>query len=354
MADPRRIERIWFGDGVGPALVRTSLLPAELLYRAITSMRGALYDRGMLPVHQAALPALSVGNLTVGGTGKTPIAAWAAEELARRGAKPAIILRGYGGDEPAVHARLHPTIPTVTAADRVAGAREALTLGADVVVLDDAFQHRRIGREVDWVLLSADRPMRSPRLLPAGPWREPLVALRRATVALVTRKGASRDQALQLAKEIRRYAPAVPVATVRLALDELRSVAEGEVRALDTLDGASVLLVAAIGDPTALEAQLEALGAEVRSRFFADHHAFTLRDIQEIAGAARAGEAIVCTLKDAVKLAPGWPRAAPALWYVSQRVIVEDGMDQLSGSLETVLRARSSGSDSAGPRRPFL
>ena len=354
VAEPRGIERIWFGHGAGPALVRTSLYPAELLYRAITMVRGALYDRGILPTLAPAVPALSIGNLTVGGTGKTPVAVWAADELARRGGKPAIVLRGYGGDEPVVHARLHPDIPTITEPDRVAGAREARALGADVVVLDDAFQHRRVRREADWVLVSADRSIHSRRLLPAGPWREPLEALSRATIAIVTRKGVSLEQAKKVARQIQEGVPAIPVAVIRLALAELRSVEGGEIRRLESLKSARVFLVAAIGDPSALEAQLEAEGAHVRSRFLPDHHAFTRGEVERIASGATAGEVILCTLKDAVKIAPLWPRAAPALWYVSQRVIVEEGMDRLSGSLETVLRARSSDSDSAGPPRPFL
>src|SRR5690242_15793153 len=98
-----------------------------------------LYDTGVFASHDPAIPAVSVGNVTVGGTGKTPVAAWIATELVERGARPAIVLRGYGDDEPLVHARLNPNVPVIVAADRVAGIAQARDTGATIAVLDDAF-----------------------------------------------------------------------------------------------------------------------------------------------------------------------------------------------------------------------
>jgi tetraacyldisaccharide 4'-kinase len=333
-------------------MARTALMPAELAYAAIVAARGTLYDRGVLPSRHPAVPVLSIGNLTVGGTGKTPVAAWVAAELAAAGAKPAIVLRGYGDDEPLVHARLHPSIPVVVMADRVAGAREARDRGADVVVLDDAFQHRRVRRNADWVLVSADRwPAGRPRLLPAGPWREPPRALRRASLAIVTRKAASRPRADEVRSALRRHAPDIPVAIAYLAPDGLRAADGMTTRSLQSLRGTRVRLVAAIGDPAALRAQLEGEGALVDPWFFPDHHAFTDREIADAAGVADDGTVVVCTLKDAVKIAPRWPRAAPSLWYVSQRLTVEEGLDQLSRSIRTVLDARTFDPDAAGAHR---
>jgi len=355
VAERSTVEALWFGTGIVSTLVRTALFPAERAYAAIVAARSSLYDRGVLRSHAAALPVLSIGNLTVGGTGKTPVAAWAAAELAAAGAKPAIVLRGYGDDEPLVHARLLPGVPVIVSADRVAGAREARARGADVVVLDDAFQHRRIKRDADWVLVSADRWMQGrPRLLPAGPWRESLSALGRASLAIVTRKAASGSRANDVKAELLQRAPAIPVVIAHLAPDRLHSAEGAERRDLDTLRGARVRLIAAVGDPGALRAQIEAEGATVDARFFPDHHAFSAREIAELAATIEPSTLVLCTLKDAVKIAPGWPRAAPALWYVSQRVIVEDGLDQLSRSIRTVLRARSSDPDAAGAGRPSL
>jgi tetraacyldisaccharide 4'-kinase len=313
-----------------------------------------LYDRGILEVHDAALPTLSIGNLTVGGTGKTPIAAWAARALKDRGAEPAIVLRGYGADEPAVHARLNPDIPVVISPDRVAGLQAASELGADIGVLDDAFQHRRVRRAQDWLLISADRWSAQQRLLPAGPWREPLGAARRASLVILTRKAVPRASADALAAELRSRFAGVPVAIAHLAPDVLRVVDGPDTKSLGNLRGARVIVIAAIGDPAALLAQLEGEGATVRARIFADHHAFTREEVVRIASDVRSGELVICTLKDAVKIASWWPRAAPALWYVSQRVEVEEGLQSLHGSLEAVLRARPSRFDAAGARRPNL
>src|SRR5687768_17614484 len=175
VGDSWTVDRVWFGSGPGSTVARAALYPAELAYALVVNARGALYDRGVLTSRRPALPVLSIGNLTVGGTGKTPIAAWAAAQLLLGGGHPAIVLRGYGGDEPLVHARLNPEVPVVATPHRVAGVLATRERGADVVVLDDAFQHRRIRRHADWVLVSADRwTHRRPHLLPAGPWREPL------------------------------------------------------------------------------------------------------------------------------------------------------------------------------------
>src|SRR3954466_9930436 len=151
------IERVWFGDDLIARAGRFALGPPELLYRASIGVREVLYDSGVFTAQQPALPAVSIGNVTVGGTGKTPIAAWIAQELIDRGARPGIVLRGYGDDEPLVHARLNPSVPVIVAADRVSGIANARAAGATVAVLDDAFQHRQVSRDVDFVLVSADR-----------------------------------------------------------------------------------------------------------------------------------------------------------------------------------------------------
>jgi tetraacyldisaccharide 4'-kinase len=288
-----------------------------------------------------ALPAISVGNLTVGGTGKTPIAAWIAAQLIARDARPAIVMRGYGDDEPLVHERLNPNVPVVVAADRVRGTERAVTLGADVVVLDDAFQHRRAARDADLVLISADRWGSPSRLLPSGPWRESLSALRRASMVLVTRKAASRAAASAVAVSIRHRVAGIPVGVAALTLQELRSATGQSTMPLEALTGSRVLAIAAIGDPAAFLRQLTATGATVRAAVFPDHHAFTHVEVARVASMMTAGEIGVCTLKDAVKLATHWPREAPPLWYVSQGVAVEEERDALDALLTRVLAART-------------
>ena len=348
MPDEGLVERLWWGRGTGPALARAALRPLELLYRAIVAGRGALYDAGILRAHPLGMPALSVGNLSVGGTGKTPVSAWIAGELLRRGARPAIVLRGYGEDEPLVHAVLNPSVPVVVDADRVLGAQRARSLGADVLVLDDAFQHRRARRDADVVLVSADRWSPEVRLLPAGPWREGPGALRRASLLLVTRKAASREQAEAARAAFARHAPGLPSAIVHLAPDALRATRGPETRPLADLAGRRVLAIAAIGDPAAFFAQLEAAGAVVTRAAFADHHRFDAEETRTLAGRGTQFDLVVCTLKDAVKLDPHWPREALPLWYVSQHVRPERGGAELAELLDRLLRARATESDPAG------
>src|SRR4051812_10902339 len=147
------IQRVWFGsDGVAAAM-RMVLMPAERLFGGVIGARDILYDAGWLPTHDTPIPAISVGNLTVGGTGKTPISAWIARGLVARGAHPAVVLRGYGDDEPLVHQTLNPDVPVVLGAARADAVRGAAAGGADIAVLDDAFQHRRVRRIADIVLV---------------------------------------------------------------------------------------------------------------------------------------------------------------------------------------------------------
>jgi tetraacyldisaccharide 4'-kinase len=334
------LDALWDGDGVGARVARAVLIPAELAFGAVTSARALLYSSGILTTHATVLPALSVGNLTVGGTGKTPLAAYFAARLREGGATPGIVLRGYGDDEPLVHRTLNPDIPVVVSPDRVVGIAEAKQRGCDVVVLDDAFQHRRASRVADVVVVSADNwhPTRR-HLLPAGPWRERLTALRRATLAIVTRKASSADRAEIVATAMAAVA-SLPTAIVHLAPGELRDARGPASVAINELRGRSVLAISAIGDPAAFVAQLEAVGAAVTSEAFRDHHRFTRSQVDRLVDAAQRYDLVVCTLKDAVKLAPLWP-AASALWYVSQRISVERGGDALDSVLGTTLRARA-------------
>jgi tetraacyldisaccharide 4'-kinase len=281
---------------------------------------------------------ISIGNLTVGGTGKTPIAAWVASELNAMGARPAVILRGYGGgDEIEVHRQLNPDIPVIGNPDRVAGVQRAAEEGADIAVLDDAFQHRRIARVADIVLVSADAWNGEVRLLPAGSWREPLSALRRATVVIVTRKAADESRTDAVTQAL--AALAVPIAVARLTLGSLMTLG-GEAKPLETLGEEVVHAVAGIGDSEAFFAQLRSTGARVVPHAFRDHHAFTGADADRLARAA-AGALVVCTLKDAVKLEREWPRGAGPLWYVSQRVEFDRGREAVLASLAAAYRTTS-------------
>jgi tetraacyldisaccharide 4'-kinase len=353
----RAVQALWQGDGALARGARAALVPAERAYAAVVRRRNAEYDAGRRTAI-AAVPAVSVGNVTVGGTGKTPVAGWFTDRLQAAGARPAIVLRGYGDDEWREHALAHPGVPVVVDRDRVAGMRSARGRGADCAVLDDAFQHRRAARVSDVVLLSADQWTGRPRLLPTGPFREPLSALRRATEVVVTRKGASRDQADRVWEAVHLVAPGVPVAVVELALGDVvlasppsapESAASPSRHPSTWLAGRDLVVASGIGDPAAFALQLERAGARLRARHrFPDHHHYTTSDVSRLLRAADGGDGVCCTLKDAVKLAPLWPRGAPPLWYVSLAVVVERGAEALDRAVARVLAARAASAPPAG------
>jgi tetraacyldisaccharide 4'-kinase len=334
----KRIEDLWYGRGAGSITVRVALWPLERAYDLAQGARSRMYDSGIFPAQVPALPTISVGNLTTGGTGKTPVAAWLAARLASV-ARPAVVMRGYGDDEPDVHKRLNPDVPVVVNANRGAAIIEAKERGADVIVLDDAFQHRRIGRDADIVLLSVEQLLRPRRLLPSGPWREPLSAAKRADLLVLTRKAASAQEAVRAADLVRSEVPGIPITSVTILPAALVS-ASGETQPIELLHGSSVLAIAAIGEPTLFQRQLEALGATVTLAAYRDHHAFSDAEITSLGHHVPAGGFAVCTLKDAVKLFPRWPGPS-RLWYVSQQLVVDQGAEHMDRLVQRVLDARA-------------
>lgn len=333
------IEALWANDGAGAR----ALAPLSWLFGAATALRNSAYDHGFLRSRALGLPTISVGNVSVGGTGKTPLAAWVAQRLIERGVRPAILLRGYGADEPLVHERLTPGVIVCADPNRVRGARSAIALGAQVLVLDDGFQHRQARRDVDIVLVAAEQ-RGSQRLLPAGPYREPPSALRRAHAVVVTRKRASVGEAEAMAEAMAerwaKWNPSCVVAIALLAPAELVRVGGTDRLPVGVLRTARVLAISAIGQPSAFEGQLADLGAFVTAAAFADHHAFTDADVSSLAALAAGADRVVCTLKDAVKLEGRWPREGPALWYLSQAVTIERGAQELDHLLARSMTVR--------------
>ncbi len=347
------VERVWYGDGMSERLARVALAPAGWAYRAVGATRNALFDRGLLPSHAAALPVLSLGNLSVGGTGKTPLAAWAAHRLSAVGARPAVILRGYGDDEPLVHARLNPGVIVVTGADRLLDVSRAAAMGADCAILDDGFQHRRLRRTADWVLVAAERWRRGLRILPAGPLREPLGALHRADIVVITRKSAPRDIADSVAEELTGALRAdASVAICHLAPFAVVNATTAHREPLSWLDGRKLTAVAAVGAPASFFAQLTAQGGSLDPMAYPDHHPFDAADVARIVRSGERRDGVICTLKDAVKLAPLGPRAGPTLLFVSQRAVIERGGAALDASLESILAARAAAPPTAGSAGP--
>ena len=328
------VEGIWVGRGSRARLLRALLTPAEALYAIAATGRAKFYEWRLLKPEEFSIPVLSIGNMTVGGTGKTPVAAWFAQQLRQRGVQPAIVLRGYGGDEARVHERLNPGVRVIAAADRVRGIREAIAQGVDVAVLDDAFQHLRASRDADVVLVSADAWSGKPRLLPAGPWRERLRSARRASLLVISRKVATQQTVDEVKRALTNAAPRVPTAVIHLAPAGFTSTSTGQTLPLQTLSGADLTAIAGIAHPDTFFRQLTELGAVVRPFSFPDHHHFTRAEAASLAKEASNSDFVVCTLKDAVKLEALWPAEAGSLWYVSQRLRIEEGKHHIERLLD--------------------
>lgn len=325
-----RVVRWLWGDSAAARVARLPLVPLGALYWATMRLRAARSP----PARRLPLPTIAVGNLSVGGTGKTPLAAWIAGYCAARGHKPGILLRGYGGDEPLVHRRLVPQAVVVANPDRVAGARDARAQGAQVLVLDDAYQLLGVARDLNIAVVSAESVAGSPWPLPAGPWRERWDALRRADVIVVTRKRAAVARANALAD---RLDGKVPVCTVWLAPSHLEGMQSGASCELARLAGRRVVAAAGIADPDSFAEQLGAAGASVQLVAYQDHHPFSPADVERLARAAAGGDYVVVTEKDAVKLRGRWPGHAPEPWVAVLAVRWERNGRALEQAVDRVL-----------------
>ena len=319
VADPRR-------RGALLAVWRALLWPAEVAYGAAVRIRNLLYDRGWLKSRRAGLPVISVGNITAGGTGKTPFVAALARFLVARGHSPAILSRGYGrdpgagiDDENRMLASLVPEVPIIVNPDRVEGARLARERAdVDVLILDDGFQHRRIARDLNIALVDALMPLGGGHMLPRGYLREPPRSLRRSDVIVLTRTDLVEPARLgRLKWRLGRYSPdAGIVCSVHTArvLKEIGQAGVGRDVPLQRLAGGRWGAFCGIGNPEGFKRTLEKLGARVPVfRAFPDHHRYRAGEVRDVllAAAAAGCDGVVTTQKDAVKAARFVPREAP-------------------------------------------
>jgi len=300
---------------------------AEGLYHAGTSLRGALYDAGLFKARRLDARVISVGNLTVGGTGKTPVVIELAERLTAKGRKVAILSRGYGrtgggslaelppgmelpenaallyGDEPCLIHRRLPLVPIVLASDRVRGGRHAIDrYGADLLLLDDGMQHRRIFRDTEVVVIAGKEPIGNGRLLPRGILRETPRSIARADILFVNETEGRRPDLEEFLRRI-----GAPGAQVRFRY-EPRDVTGPDGSSLGSmaLRGRNVVALSAIGTPSSFDATLERSGARIAARRpFRDHHRFRGSELSEAASTAKERDAILLTTeKDAARLTP--------------------------------------------------
>lgn len=291
--------------------------PLSLLFGAVIRIRNALYDLGWLRIYQSKVKVISVGNIVAGGTGKTPLVIALAKELINRGHRVGILSRGYhsvaeesgrplilsrgegplygaadAGDEPVLISCRVPEAIVVVGADRIAGARDAIKEGADLILLDDGYQHRRLARDVDIACLNAQNPFGHGYLLPRGLLREPLTSLRRADFLVV-----NGEEDVDLSD----YSLA-PKVNCRL---EAEYVLNPESEKKVSLSGKKVGLFCGIASPKRFTKTVESLGAKViETHFVADHEAFNLAHLKEFATECqqKGASLLVCTEKDWARL----------------------------------------------------
>lgn len=303
--------------GVAATALRGLLTLAEAPYRAGVWWRNRRYDAKAELVQRVEVPVVSVGNLTLGGSGKTPMVKWVARRLREEGVRVGLVSRGYGStdggpnDEALELEQSLPDVPHVQNPDRVAAARLAIEeLASQVIVMDDGFQHRRLGRDLDIVLLDATEPFGYGHVFPRGALREPVSSLRRADVVCLTRSDlVTEADRNAVRRRVGRAATgalwceSVTRPTRLIGVDESSSEPSDE--PVESLRGARVAAFCGIGNPAAFRRMLEGLGAEVASfTEFADHHAYTRADVEglERSAAEASADQVVCTHKDLVKV----------------------------------------------------
>lgn len=328
--------------------VNRILEPLAAGFRLGVALRHAAYRRGWLKTRRLNRPVVSVGNLTVGGTGKTPLVAWIAERLLRRGWSPGILTRGYGrrrgtevisiepganrtadprevGDEAALLARALPKVPIVICGDRFRAGRLAEErFHVDVHLLDDGFQHLALERDVDVLVIDSTQELSDRALLPAGRLREPCSALQRAHLVVLTR--VDLGDPVPLENRVTQINPQARIFRSTTRLCGLRDVASGGSYPLESFRGKAVSVFCGIGNPQAFFSYVQTWGFSILTEsVFPDHHVYSRADLDHLGALARkaAAAALLTTEKDAMNLTHAGPREIPVLTCVIETEICE-------------------------------
>lgn len=335
-------------------LIRSVLSIAAVGYASAMWWRNLAYDGGWLRTHHVSVPVISLGNITTGGTGKTPFAAWLANWLLSNHCRPGLLSRGYrslgpenrssgvvsGNDEKLVLDRLCPTIPHIQQRDRVGSARQLIDeFDCNVLILDDGFQHRRLRRDLDLVLIDAMQPWGFNHVLPRGLLREQKSALRRADLVLITRANlCGADELKKLRSElftIRSNEECVELAFAPQRLINL----DGQIDDLKQIRAKRCLAFCGIGNPMSFRKTAESFGDVVQFQSFPDHYHYKTDDLDSLAAEAKQlrADIVLTTLKDLVKVHPddwhGPPLAAVdiGLEFLCGREILESRLQKIIG-----------------------
>lgn len=329
-------------------LVFALLRFAAFFYGRAIRLRNWCYDQHIFAVRRAPRPVVSVGNITAGGTGKTPLVIWLCNYLSTNGLRPAILTRGYKSgsetlsDEPAMLSAACPTAKVVVNSDRLAGARTAVArFSADILIMDDGFQHRRLVRDLDIVTIDATCPFGLGRLLPAGLLREPLDSLRRAQAVIITRCDLITDEtAATLERLLRNINPDLAVAR---AVHKPTAVifANNRKSAIEDIKGRVVYAFCGIGNPDAFISQLSSMGITVvGSSIFNDHHQYTADDVADVFEEAAYLNAnlVLTTQKDWMKMATLTEEQNIDCAYLAVALEFLAGADTIAGLLSGLCR----------------
>ncbi len=352
-------------------VVRVVLFPLALagwVYGQVQALRRWAYRRGVLSSVRPLVPVVSVGNVTAGGTGKTPCVQTVCRLLQQRGLRPAVLSRGYGGslrgavaavsdgervlldadqagDEPVMLAHTLPGVPIVVGARRSDGARLAVEeLRAEVLVLDDGFQHLQLARDLDLVTVDARLPFANGHCFPRGLLRETPRALRDADLVLLTRTRRVEPRCIEATRrEVERHVPDRPVLTSAHAPVALVDLANGAAHPLQRLQGLKILAIAGIGQPELFFQDLKDQGADVLQTVpYPDHHRFQPDEVAQLnqwAGLMNA-DAVVTTEKDGVRLREFLPLRVPVLALRIEVQVSDPGA--LARVLDEMLQRRRS------------
>ncbi len=334
-----------------PRWIRWLLWPLEQLYAGAMRLRAAAYGRGWLKSERLPVKVISVGNVTVGGTGKTPMVLHLARRLGKRGRRVAILTRGYGrrefaplvingqgevskftpelmGDEPILLARALPEVTLGIGADRVALARQILQMEAaqppEIFLLDDGFQHLRLTRDVDVLLIDATDPFAEGAVLPAGRLREPLAALARADLIVLTR--ASNGVPRKVEAVLRRFNPRAPLFPATTQLSGVFEAGAHRAANLFVLKQTPAVAFCGIGNPEAFWDDLRRAGFNLAGTLaFADHHRYGIEDFRRIIRYADSvkARALLTTEKDIINMTVV-PPSLPPTFYCRMELVLED------------------------------